>query len=113
MSLSLIRSGQASLDLLIEELAGKLQAGEPVDVEAYLAEHPDHAERLRQLWPTLEALAKLGPSLGSDGAGVSPSAEPAPQTLGDFRIVREIGRGGMGIVYEAEQMSLGRRVALK
>src|SRR5262245_42921719 len=34
-------------------------------------------------------------------------------TLGDFRLVREIGRGGMGIVYEAEQISLKRRVALK
>jgi serine/threonine protein kinase/Flp pilus assembly protein TadD len=113
MSLSLIRSGEASLDLLIEELAGKLQARELVDVEAYLAEHPEHAERLRQLWPTLEALAKIGPSLSSDGAGVSPDTEPAPQTLGDFRIIREVGRGGMGIVYEAEQMSLNRRVALK
>jgi non-specific serine/threonine protein kinase/serine/threonine-protein kinase len=113
MSLSLIRSGEASLDLLIEELAGKFQAGEALDMEAFLADHPQHADRLRQLWPTLEALARLGPSLGPDGPVTISPADPTPNTLGDFRILREIGRGGMGIVYEAMQVSLNRHVALK
>jgi serine/threonine protein kinase/Tfp pilus assembly protein PilF len=97
---------------LVEELTAKLQEGEPVDVDAYLAEHPEHAEQLRQLVPALRVLADVSRSGGISGPLGSEDRGPTGQ-LGDFRILREVGRGGMGVVYEAEQVSLGRRVALK
>src|SRR5687768_7159941 len=78
------------------------RGGEPPDLEAFAARYPGTlADHLRQVLP---ALALLGPA----SADHPPAAE-----LGDFRLVREVGRGGMGVVYEAEQISLGRRVALK
>jgi hypothetical protein len=82
-------------------------------VEAYVLEHPECAERLRRLLPTLEVLGDIGRSAASASASPLPSESQPFPVLGDYRVLREIGRGGMGIVYEAEQLSLGRRVALK
>jgi serine/threonine-protein kinase len=107
------------LDDVIEEVANRLQAGEPVDAEAILARYPERADSIRRLLPAIEVMAEFGVSaskLAARGvpAGVGPlDMAQALGALGDFRILREVGRGGMGVVYEAEQMSLGRRVALK
>jgi serine/threonine protein kinase len=103
-----------SLALLVEDLARRVEAGEPIDAEAFLETHAEHEHALRQLLPAIVALAEFGNSQGAQGA-VDPLAGVTDDAgrLGDFRIIREIGRGGMGVVYEAEQISLSRRVALK
>jgi eukaryotic-like serine/threonine-protein kinase len=114
------RSQSGSVDRifadLVEDVTAKLQAGEPVDIEALASEHPEYAEKLRQLLPALEVLDELSRSGTDRSPLLVPSDVDAAAvlgTLGDFHIAREIGRGGMGVVYEAEQVSLGRRVALK
>lgn len=101
------------LDLLIEQFLDLHRAGEPVTVEAFAEGHPDHRAQLLDLLPTMLALEDVKRDKISSSSGSRRVVLPELERLGDFRIERELGRGGMGVVFEAVQESLGRRVALK
>lgn len=104
--------GAGALDQLVELASQRLERGESIDIDALCAAHPQHAAELRELLPAVAMLLGLGAAT-VDARGQGASALATHARLGDFRLIREIGRGGMGVVYEAEQVSLHRRVALK
>src|SRR5437762_8159047 len=93
-------------------MADELRENGEVNVEAWQERFPHFASEIVRLVPTLGLLVDLSSPRTDEPLGELEEAIPN-KTLGDFRIVRELGRGGMGIVYEAEQLSLNRRVALK
>jgi tetratricopeptide (TPR) repeat protein len=94
---------------IADEFTQRLNQGEQPEIEDYAQRYPDIAGTLREVLAALLFVRVASPDLGM---APSPPAS-ALRCLGDYRILREVGRGGMGVVYEAEQLSLARRVALK
>src|SRR4051794_32712121 len=102
------------LERLAEEFVARFRAGERPSLTEYADRLPGRADEVRDLFPALVEMESLKPASGDRTGAFEPDADPShPARVGEFRILRQVGRGGMGVVYEAVQESLGRHVALK
>jgi len=101
------------VEVVIEEYTERHRRGENPSIEEYAERYPELGDEIRELLDAAAAMEQLKVRKERSPGGQASLRGVHLERLGDFRIIREIGRGGMGIVYEAEQESLGRRVAVK
>jgi serine/threonine protein kinase len=116
-------SGRDPVEQLLESFLVRWRRGERPSLEEYAARCPERVDEIRELFPALVEMEQLKPAVEAATGPVerpSPRPEPAaglasthPERLGDYRILRAIGEGGMGVVYEARRELLQSRVALK
>ena len=105
---------ETTIDSITQEFVSVFRSGHWTDLTDFISRYPQHQAELREVLPTVLAMerARLKKHRQRSDGKIALGPEVIEQ-LGDFTIVREIGRGGMGIVYEAIQDSLQRSVALK
>lgn len=126
------------VELLSEEFSERLRCGETPSIEDYVQQYPEHSELIRSIFPSLMLVERVSAATressvsGTDRSsnagtrskdleadrtdgttGSEQIAGEPPNSFGDFEVIRRIGSGGMGVVYEAIQRSLQRHVALK
>jgi serine/threonine-protein kinase len=107
------------LAALLGELTEAKRRG-TADVDALARQHPDLGDELRALWVAVQLAEEFAPARPAEPSTLLQAAAPArsgagalPRAFGDFTLLEEVGRGGMGVVYRARQTSLHRTVALK
>jgi WD40 repeat protein/serine/threonine protein kinase len=101
---------------IADEFVEAFRQGQRPSVEEYAHRYPEHADDIRDILPALVLMEQA--KSGDDTSGLRRrtrawSAVAPLSQLGDYQILREVGRGGMGVVYEARQLSLIRHVAIK
>ncbi len=98
----------------MDEFLRFARAGDEPSIEDYANAHPELADEIRDVFPAVLMVENIGvPGSDSNREQPVPAVAEQPERLGEYKILREIGRGGMGIVYEAIQESLRRHVAVK
>src|SRR5215472_508193 len=97
-----------AVERLAQEFVERYRRGERPALRDYTDRYPEIAGEIRDLFPAMLVLENLKPDEEDQPlVDASGPRQQQPTQLGDYRIIREVGRGGMGIVYEAEQISLG------
>lgn len=103
-----------SFEELVDGYLDRRRRGDAPPVEEFVAAHPECAARLRDILPLMLDMERAGRPPQAMSHEPPATGRPPPATLGgDFRLLRELGHGGLGVVYEAEQISLNRHVAVK
>lgn len=103
---------QQLLDRIAEEFSQAIRLGDNPSIDAYSEKYPDDSGQLRQLLTSIAMIEGIKQTSHHSGAAIA-DHQLSIEQLGDYRIVREIGRGGMGVVLEAVDQSLHRHVAIK
>ncbi len=102
------------LDHVIDEWLQIMRGGEIPKLDDYIAKYPEQASLIREVFPAIVAIEKSKETSSSSSTQeVERQLYEYPSRMGDFELIKEIGRGGMGVVFEARQVSLNRVVCVK